>query len=304
MEIRMTAYEYLQMNAFTDQPLGGSSCAVVFDTDEMDVATMLAIAKEINLSRTAFLRQSGNGHFSVRYFTPVKEIVPAGPPTIAATFALVAKGRLELQDSITRLTLELGTSPLDVIDIEIVSQDGVIQRAAVLLKKKPQFLSTHDPADIMPLFGLSPQDVLPDVPIQTVDIYIPQLMIAVRDREVLRRIHVDVGAYSEYRSRSDFLNPHLFCLEGITRKGQTFARHFGPPPDMPEDPFTGSASGAMASFLWHYGLLRAPIFVAEQGYWLQRPGQATLEVVGPPDDIEGVKIGGQAVTLIEGILTI
>ncbi len=53
-----------------------------------------------------------------------------------------------------------------------------------------------------------------------------------------------------YRSRS--FSPHLFCLGGITSEGDTFARHFGTPPDTMEDPFTGSATGGMAAYLWRY----------------------------------------------------
>ena len=41
----MRTYELLQVDAFTNLPLGGNPCAVIFDTDEMDSATMLAIAK-------------------------------------------------------------------------------------------------------------------------------------------------------------------------------------------------------------------------------------------------------------------
>lgn len=58
----------------------------------------------------------------------------------------------------------------------------------------------------------------------------------------------------------------------------------------------------MAAYLWHYGLIEQPNFVAEQGHWMQRPGQGTAEVVGPPDAIETVKVGGSAVTVLRGEL--
>jgi trans-2,3-dihydro-3-hydroxyanthranilate isomerase len=35
-----------------------------------------------------------------------------------------------------------------------------------------------------------------------------------------------------------------------------------------------------------------------------RPGQAFVEVVGPRDEIETVKVGGSAVTVLRGELTI
>ncbi|MBZ0300956.1 MAG: PhzF family phenazine biosynthesis protein, partial [Anaerolineae bacterium] len=100
----------------------------------------------------------------------------------------------------------------------------------------------------------------------------------------------------------DFFSPHLFCLEGVTATGRTFARHFGTPPDTLEDPFTGSATGGMAAYLWHYGLIDTPSFWAEQGHWMQRPGVGYAEVVGPPDAIETVQVGGAAVTVLRGEL--
>jgi trans-2,3-dihydro-3-hydroxyanthranilate isomerase len=296
----MPTYEILQVDSFTDHPLGGNPCAVIFDTDETDDATMLAIAKEMNLSETAFVRRSQVADFGARYFTPAEEIPLAGHPTIATTFALVDSGRLALKGQSTILKLELQVGP---IEVEIIAEGGEIQQI-IMSQKKPQFLSTHNPAVVMPIFGLSVNDLLAGFPIRTVSTGTPQLMVPVRDLEVLRRLQVNVAAYKEYRASSDFFSPHLFCLEGITPVGRTFARHPGVPPDVSEDPFTGSATGGMAAYLWHYELIEEPTFVAEQGHWMNRPGQASVEVVGPRDDIETVKVGGKAVTVMKGELVI
>ena len=90
----------------------------------------------------------------------------------------------------------------------------------------------------------------------------------------------------------------------MSSEGQTFARHFGTPPDTFEDPFTGSATGGMAAYLWHYGLIDSPQFIAEQGHWMNRPGQAVVEVIGPRENIASVKVGGTAVTVLRGELAI
>ena len=58
----------------------------------------------------------------------------------------------------------------------------------------------------------------------------------------------------------------------------------------------------MAAYLWHYNLVDSPTFIAEQGHWLDRPGQAWVEVIGPRNDITAVKVGGQAVTVLRGEL--
>ncbi len=58
----------------------------------------------------------------------------------------------------------------------------------------------------------------------------------------------------------------------------------------------------MAAYLWHHNLIDQPTFIAEQGHWMNRPGYATVEVVGPRDAIETVKVGGSAVTVMRGEL--
>ena len=58
----------------------------------------------------------------------------------------------------------------------------------------------------------------------------------------------------------------------------------------------------MAASLWHYCLLDQPRFVAEEGHLLGRPGVDEVEVVGSRSDIETVKVGGDAIVVIEGTL--
>lgn len=295
----MTTYPFMQVDAFTTRPLAGNPCAIVFDADDLTAAQMLAIAREMNLSETAFVLRSAVADVGARYFTPAEEIPLAGHPTIATIHALVERGEIGLSAGVTAVTLEL---PAGVITVEIAG-DGRLPRIT-MSQKKPQFLAIHDPARVLPAFALTPDDLLPDAPIQTVSTGTPQLMIPLRNLDALRRCRLDAAAYSDLRAQADFFSPHLFCLAGVTPAGRTFARHFGVPPDTMEDPFTGSATGGMAAYLWHYGLLDSPTFMAEQGHWMGRPGQAWVEVVGPPEEIKTVKVGGTAVTVLRGELEI
>jgi trans-2,3-dihydro-3-hydroxyanthranilate isomerase len=174
----------------------------------------------------------------------------------------------------------------------------------IMTQRKPAFLSTYDPAEIMPVFGLEEVDALVGYPIQTVSTGTPQLMVPIGGHEALRRVRLDIPAYTRLRQRADFFSPHLFCLGGITERGNTFARHFGVPPDTPEDPFTGSATGGMGAYLWRYGLIDGPTFIAQQGHWMGRPGRASVEVIGDRDAIKAVKVGGTAVTILSGELVL
>ena len=223
----------------------------------------------------------------------------AGHPTIATVYALVDSGRLQLNGDYLKLPLVLRDGP---IEVEIFARGGQVEQI-VMSQRKPQFLSTHRPADVLPAFGLEEADLLPGAPIQTVSTGTPQLMIPLKDHGALRKAAVDPAKYLALRKASDFFSPHLFCLQGIER-GAVFARHFGVPPAFMEDPFTGSATGGMAAYLWHHGLIDDPNFIVEQGHWLARPGEGTVEVRGPREDIETVKVGGAAVTVFKGELKI
>jgi trans-2,3-dihydro-3-hydroxyanthranilate isomerase len=296
MEDSMAAFPFMQVDAFTDRPLGGNPCAVLFDTDHLDAETMLAIAKEMNLSETSFVRESRVADFGARYFTPEVEIPLAGHPTIATVYALIESGRLTHHDKPKTIILELKDGP---INVEIIPQDdGLVE--IIMSQRKPKFLAIYEAAEVMLVFGLGVGDAMLDVPIQTVSTGTPQLMVPLKNLDGLKRARVDIPAYERFREKGDFFSPHLFVLRGVTESGDTFARHFGVPPDTPEDPFTGSATGGMAAYLWRYGLIDRPTFTAEQGHWMGRPGIATVEVVGPPEDIETVKVGGRAVTVITG----
>ena len=293
----MPTYPFMQVDAFTTHPLGGNPCAIVFDCAEIPDATMQAIAKEMNLSETSFVWRMEDGRFRARYFTPAEEIPLAGHPTIATVFSLVESGRLKMDGNYLKIPLVLRDGP---IDVEIFTNHGNVERV-VMSQRKPQFLQTYRPEDVLPVFGLDSSDQLPETVIQTVSTGTPQLFIPLTGLEALRKIKLDVDAYIALRAHSDFFSAHLFCLQGV-ELGNTFARHFVTPPDLVEDPYTGSATGGMGAYLWHYGLIEQPTFIAEQGHWMGRPGEGLVEVVGPRDAIETVKVGGGAATILRGEL--
>ncbi|GGF21477.1 PhzF family phenazine biosynthesis protein [Hymenobacter cavernae] len=295
-------HPFLLVDAFTETALGGNPCAVVLDADDLTPELMQRLAREFNQSETAFVRRSAVAEFGVRYFTPAEEIPLAGHPTIATVAALVHTGRLPLTGARTTLQLELLEGP---IQVEVSTSEAGQLPQIWMTQRRPVLGAIHDPAVVLPLFGLSPDDVLPGAVVQTVSTGTPQLMILLRDHDALRRAHVaDAAGLGSYRAGSDFFSPHLFCLGGATEAGHTFARHFGTPPDISEDPVTGSATGGMAAYLWHYGYLEHPQFVAEQGHWMGRPGTVQVIIRGSRDNIDAVQIGGPAVVVMEGTLAL
>lgn len=285
------ARPFFWIDAFTDQPFAGNACAVILDAEGLGSDQMQRIAREIGLSETAFVVPTSRADFGARYFTLTSEIPLAGHPTLATVRALIEAGRIA--PGRERLRLEL---PAGVVEVTITPSPLRI----TMTQLPPQFLSQHDPVRIAALFGLSPEDLVAGAPIQTVSTGTPQLMVPLRSVNALRRARLDAEAYTAYQAASDFFSPHLFVLEGATPRGQTYARHLGVPPEPVEDPFTGSATGGMAAYLWSHGLIQEPHFVAEQGHDLGRPGTADVEVLGPRDAIRGVRVGGGTAVLLRG----
>jgi len=286
------------VDAFTSVPMLGNPCPVILNAEGLSPKLMQRITKEMNQPETAFLMPSKSCDLRARYFTPETEIPLAGHPTIASIHAAM-EAKLISPGGRALIRLELNEGPI-MVQIAKRGTKTLIK----MFQRKPLFLQTHKPSEVLPLFGLNRSDLLPGTLIQTVSTGTRQLMVALRSLASLRKLRMDVDGYRLYRRRMNFFSPHFFCLLSRGATARTFARHLGVPPDTMEDAFTGSATGGMAAYLWKYGLLKKPIFIAEQGDWMGRPGRAVVEVVGPRDEIESVAVGGEAVTLMDGTLTI
>lgn len=284
-------YPFSQVDAFTLKRLNGNPCAVILDADDLLDSEMLAIAREMNLSETSFVLRSSKADFRFRYFTPAEEIPLAGHPTIATVFRLCELGRIPADTTTLKIELQAG-----VIEVKI-DRNG---KAPYITMHQllPQFLKTYDANEILPLFGLSGDNLKSGSLIQTVSTGTPMLMIPLKSISMLDKIQFDASSFSAYRKRCDFFSAHLFAIGN----DGTLARHFCPPPDVTEDPFTGSATGAMGCFLWKYEIIETPEFIAKQGKHLHRPGEATVKISGPRNAISGVEVSGNAVTCLQGEL--
>lgn len=294
----MASYEFDWVDAFTQTPFGGNACVVVHGADKLPVETRTALVRETSLSECAYIVASEKADFGARYYIAEREILMAGHPTIATVTSLVHRGLVDLSSGHAAFTLEVGAG---VLPIEVTARDG---RAALvtMTQRRPEFRAVQDAAAIAAIYGLSAGDVA-HAP-QIVSIGTSFCITPLRDHEALRRARLDVERLARWRQgtgETGFIEPFLVALGGAD-SGDTFARLLLPPPMPPEDPFTGSATGCMAAYLWHHGLIASPRFTAEQGHWMGRPGRAEVEVIGPPHAIQGVRVGGTGVVLMQGTL--
>ncbi|MBC56387.1 MAG: phenazine biosynthesis protein PhzF [Confluentimicrobium sp.] len=282
------------VDAFTDQPFGGNGCAVFHDAAALDPETCTAIVRETSLTECTFLERSDVADVRVRYFLASREIPFAGHPTIATVASLIERGLVTGE----RLTLE---TLAGVIPIEIEYGRGAPRIA--MMQNAPEFGAPVRAALVADAVGLKPADII--FPPQVVSTGLPFCVTVVSGHEALRRATLNPRGLKHFQdivggADADVMEPFLVTLEGATPAGQTFSRLLLAPPAPAEDPFTGSATGCMAAYLWHNDLIDTPRFTAEQGHWMNRPGQAEVSVLGPREAITGVRVGGQGRVLMRG----
>ncbi|MEM7497006.1 MAG: PhzF family phenazine biosynthesis protein [Pseudomonadota bacterium] len=277
-------------DAFTDKAFGGNPCAVVFDAADVSVETRLAFTQETRLSECAFLVGSDVADFGARYYLASREILMAGHPTVATCMALELAGLLEGRDEIT---LEVGAGVMPVT----IDRSGSAP-VFTMTQPAPRFGDYHAPEVIAPLVNLAAEDIVGRPrSAATGNMF---CVTELKDHATLARARLDFEAMRSAQERLDFWEPFLFVREGFTAVGDTGARLLLLPPEPAEDPFTGSATGSLAAYLWSEGLIESPRFTAEQGHGMGRPGSATVEVLGQRDAIEGVRVGGAAAVVMDG----
>lgn len=81
---------FYTVDAFTDTPFSGNPAAVCLEIDALPDRAMANIAREMNLSETAFVYRAGDGGARrLRWFTPAVEVPLCGHATLASAHVLL-----------------------------------------------------------------------------------------------------------------------------------------------------------------------------------------------------------------------
>lgn len=300
----MRQYTYHWLDVFTAEPFGGNPLAVFPEAAGLTDVEMQNIARELNLSETTFVFPNAQppAQYRVRIFTPINELPLAGHPVVGTHFLLATLGCYELQAPLTRIHQEVGVG---VLPVDLLCPSGQVERVR-MTQAPPQLLRrAPDLDELAAALGLATNDLLGEAAWpQVVSTGVPQLMVPVRDLNVLRKISPNLPAL---RSLCDELRTemaYVFALASFEPGGRTHARfvsghyHF-------EDPVTGSAAGAMAAYLVHYGLISGnadePVeWIHEQGHFMQRAGRVYITVHGKKGNVHTVQVAGDAVVMGKG----
>ena len=325
----MPNHRFIQLDVFTDNAFTGNPLAVFPEAEGITDERMLQIAREMNLSETVFvlppndepkveppktaadeIGSKPNVLRRLRIFTPTREIPFAGHPIVGTWNGLAREGIVPLPDGGTgwqRIYHEVGIGVLPV-DIEFKNGEPV---QVVMTQGQFQILDelddSHEQAELARALGLAREDLDESLPIQTVTTGLPSMAVPVRSLADLRDCKINTSLLGDIYTRHGATGCLAFTRETVeVGESRAHARFFAPADNIPEDPATGSACGALGAYLIHHGALSLEPedgrykFVIEQGDFINRPSRINLDVKGEAGRVEEVKVGGQAVLVARG----
>lgn len=264
----------LQIDAFTDRPFSGNPAAVCLLNAPAEAEWMQAVAREMNLSETAFVVSRGDGDFALRWFTPAVEVELCGHATLASAHALWSTGRLAPGRTARFHTLS-GLLTAEEAGDGLIELDFPARNATPAEPPTGLAEALRLPAVDLRQVGRSRYDVLVELPGErTVRELAPDLALlgAVEARGVIVTAKADAG------SRYDFVS-----------------RFFAPRVGVDEDPVTGSAHTTLATF-WSERLGKSDLLAYQAS---ARGGEIRLRLGG-----DRVRLGGRAVTVLSGELLV
>jgi len=300
-------YPYAHLDVFTEQPLTGNQLAVFLEPAGLTAEEMLALTREMGFSETTFVfpAETPGADFRVRIFAlnVNREIEVAGHPTIGTVFALARRGLIEPGRRRVILGLGIGPTPVDL------EWEGNRLKFAWMTQRAPEFGGTlTDPAAVAGALGIEADDIRQTrLPVQQVSCGAPFLLVPVATRAAVDRAMLDRGAMARLLEVGGLVRRgvFVFSLEAGDDGATAYSRMFGF--GVVEDPATGNASGPLGAYLVQHEVVppeRAGHLVSRQGVKMGRPSEVHIAVTASPAGITGVRIGGSAVLVAEGTLTL
>jgi len=296
---------FFTLDVFTEAALAGNPLAVVLDGEGLDDGRMQAIAREFNLSETVFVLEPRNpvNTARVRIFTPARELPFAGHPTVG-TAALLAQLRapdlLAAQD--LRIVLEEGIGDLVCVARR---RRGQALAATFDLPRRPERLEAAPPPapEIARGLGLAAEDIgfsrhAPSL----FTAGAPYLFVPVRSLAAIGRARPVDMRWNADGGPATFLYTSEVVEAGSAYHARMFAGGWG----VTEDPATGSAAAAFAGVTVAFDRPGdgERVMTIEQGFEMGRPSRIALRLEIEGGALLSVSIGGAAVVVSSGALTL
>jgi trans-2,3-dihydro-3-hydroxyanthranilate isomerase len=294
---------YKVFDVFTERSLAGNPVAIVLDAGGLDERRMQAIASEFNLSETVFVPppESRANTARIRIFTPKAEIAFAGHPTVGAAVCLARERFSGADEGNAVLILEENVGAVRC-GVRLSQNSGFAEFDCPKLPEK--IGEARSKGVIAAALGLDAVDLGFENHVPSVwSCGNPFDLIPLRDMGVLARASCNRGAWEKsFVTGAAFLYTHETEGHDHTFRARMFAPTFG----IEEDPATGSAVAALAGALHEFD---APpdgdrVTVVEQGYEMGRPSLIRMTTSVAGGALASVRIGGNAVEVASGELTL
>ena len=278
------------VDVFTDRPFAGNPLAVALDADDVPPGRMQELAAELGLSETVFVLRptSSEAEARLRIFTPTHELPMAGHPVVGSAWVLHREGRIGAESRV-----DTGAGPLRV---------RADEAGAGMEQVAPSAGSLLDGEEIARACRVS---AAPWPPAQVWSTGLRQAMVPVGSVAELEQARPDGRALAVLGASDDWIGASLYALDSPPgRPPVVRVRHFAPGAGVLEDPFTGSAAGALgaclaASELGEDGALQLTV---HQGVEMGRPGEAVVRVEGRNGRPARVEVSGGVVAVLEARL--
>jgi PhzF family phenazine biosynthesis protein len=266
-----TSMNIYHVDAFTDQLFRGNPAVVcVLDSNRPD-AWMLSLSQEMNLSETAFLLKQGDG-FSLRWFTPKREVSLCGHATLATAHILWEDGYLKFDEEARFHTLS---------GLLIAKRNG----AQIEMDFPARFtVSWKEIPTLSQALDLIPQCTHKAALRDDVFLIEAESELVVRNLAPDFRLLADTGIRSVIVTSQSQSNEYDFV-----------SRYFSPGVGIAEDPVTGSAHCYLAPY-WGTKLNKTSLVGFQ--------ASARTGIVGCEWKQDRVLLRGKAVTVFKGELIV
>lgn len=257
---------FSQVDAFASEPFSGNPAAVVVTPAALDERLMQLIAREMNLSETAFLVPRDDG-FRLRWFTPEVEVELCGHATLASAHTLWQEGHLpEGQAARFHTASGLLTARREGEWIELD------------FPARPE-REVDAPPELLAALAVEPIHVGKNV---------YDYLVEVADEAGVRALDPDMLALKRLGVRGI-----MVTARSSDPRFDFVSRFFAPGSGVDEDPVTGSAHCCLGPY-WAAKLGRDAMTAFQAS---ERGGVVRVRVAG-----ERVLLQGQAVTVARGEL--
>jgi trans-2,3-dihydro-3-hydroxyanthranilate isomerase len=288
-------FPYVLMDVFTSRALEGNQLAVFTNAHGLSDDELQSFAREMNLSETTFIFPEANAAqgtpVRVRIFTVQEELPFAGHPTLGTATVI----RSDTGAQIVTLDLKVGHIPVTFED----RPEGAF---AEMRQRDPEFGSRLSREQVAAALGLAPDDLEAELPIEIVSTGLAYAMLPFRRLEKLQSFQLDWRKAAEFLAKTDAQFFYAVCRETVDRDARLHARmifYNG------EDPATGSAAGCCAAWMAAHGVMQpGERVLIEQGIEVRRPSRIFVRADKSGDRVTNVRVGGHAVEIARGEVTV